>query len=256
MVFGFQKRRRKRLAATPLSAEQLAVLRRNVPYYELLPVEARYKLQGLIQIFLAEKRFEGCGGLEITDEIRITIAALACILVLGHDTDFYPKLRSIIVYPHAYVDNTPDPQPDGTVYEEPEDRLGESWEEGYVVLSWDDVLRGAADISDGENIVWHEFAHQLDSESGTTEGDPVLPERSMYETWARVFRREFEALIESVERGRPSFFDPYGVTSPADFFAVVTECFFERPRVLRVRHPELYELMKLYFRQDPAGFEG
>lgn len=237
----------------PLHAEWLAVVARNVPYYRLLPSAQQHALQGLVQVFLAEKPFEACGGLTLTDEIRLTIAAQGCILLLGRETDIYPKLRSILVYPHAYVANVTARQPDGTVIEGWQGRLGESWMQGYVVLSWEDVLRGAADMHDGRNVVFHEFAHQLDNESGAPEGAPLLPESSMYTTWARVFGAEYQALCNSVERDEPTLLDPYGAVSPAEFFAVATEFFFERPVELESVHRELYEQLRLYFRQDPAS---
>jgi Mlc titration factor MtfA (ptsG expression regulator) len=250
----FKKWRRKRIASTPLSEEHVAYVRRNVLHYDVLPEGDRHKLDGLIQIFIAEKRFEGCGGLEITDEIRLTIAAQACILLLGQKTDIYPKLRSILVYPQGYVSTLPSHLPDGTVYEGPQARLGESWEQGYVVLSWDDVLHGASDPDDGKNVVYHEFAHQLDSESGSSEGAPILPRPSMYIAWARILGKEYESLIEKTEKNLPSLLDKYGATNPAEFFAVVTEFFFERPGELKLHHPELYQQMQLFYGQDPVDW--
>ena len=251
-MFGFKKWHRQRLLKKPLPPAWLAVMERNVPYYRLLPGKQQRELQGLTQVFLAEKRFEGCGGLELTDEIRVTVAAQGCILLLGRETDIYPKLRSVLVYPGAYVANVTAPQPDGTVVEGWQGRLGESWMQGYVVLSWNDVLRGAADIHDGRNVVYHEFAHQLDNESGAPEGAPLLLESSMYTDWARVFGAEYRALCDSVERGQPALLDAYGAVSPAEFFAVATEFFFERPVEVRAQHPELYDQLKLYYQQDPA----
>jgi Mlc titration factor MtfA (ptsG expression regulator) len=225
-----------------------------VPYYGFLADEQQQKLRGLIQVFLAEKLFEGCGGLEINDEVRVTIAAQGCILALGLERDdLYPQLRSILVYPHAYVANITAHQPDGTVVEGREGRLGESWEHGYVVLSWKDVLQGAADTTDGRNVVYHEFAHQLDNESGAPEGAPLLPAGEMYAAWARVLGAEYQALCESIERREPTLLDPYGAVSPAEFFAVATECFFELPIELKEYHPQLYEQLRLFYRQDPAA---
>ncbi len=131
-------------------------------------------------------------------------------------------------------------------------RLGEAWGQGVVVLSWDDVRRGAADMRDGQNVVLHEFAHQLDQEDGAADGAPILPGRSRYVAWARVLGAEYEQLRRDASRGRPSVLDDYGATNPAEFFAVATECFFEKPGLLRRRHPELYEELRAYYRQDPA----
>jgi len=252
-MFGFKKRRRKRLIEQQFPANWLSIIEQNVPYYRFLNQEDQVKLQGLIQVFLDEKEFEGCGGLEITDEIRVTIAAQACILLLGRETDFYPTLRSILVYPYAYVAPLKQYQPDGTVAEGAESRLGESWSHGYVVLSWNDVLHGAFDIHDGKNLVFHEFAHQLDEESGAADGAPVLQKYSMYIAWARVIGEEYQSLVDSMLNNRPTLLDKYGAKSPAEFFAVATEFFFEKPVELRNRHPDLYQQLQLFYRTDPAS---
>jgi Mlc titration factor MtfA (ptsG expression regulator) len=247
-----RNKRRDQLRATPLPDEWRSILRRNVPYYACLPPDKRAELDGLIQVFLAEKSFEGAGGLEMTDEIRVTIAAQACVLLLGREPRFYPGLDAVIVYPHAYVSRMARRGPDGTVSDGPQVRLGESWKQGALVLSWDDVMSGAGDIHDGHNVVFHEFAHQLDSEYGPADGAPLLEKRSMYVAWARVLGAEYEDLVKRVRRHAPTFLDAYGATSPAEFFAVATEFFFERPRAMRVGHPELYEQLKRFYRQDPA----
>ena len=248
----FKRWRRRRLTRQPLTAERLAMIVRNVPYYGILPPDQQRELQGLVQVFLAEKPYEACGGLALTDEIRVTIAAQGCTLLLGRETEIYPKLRSILVYPHAFVANVTARQADGTVLEGRQGRQGESWMQGYVVLSWDDVLAGAADIHDGRNVTLHEFAHQLDNESGAPEGAPLLEDPSLAGEWARVFGAEYRLLCEHVRDGRATLLDPYGTVSPAEFFAVCTEYFFERPVELQAQHGELYRLLQRYYRQDPA----
>jgi Mlc titration factor MtfA (ptsG expression regulator) len=254
-MLGFLKRwRRKRLRQQPFPPEWLQIVERNFPLYERLPPEDQRDLLGHIQVFLAEKHFEGCGGLELTDEIRVTIAAQACLLLLHRKTDAYPGLTSILVYPRAYVANVLQAGPGGTVMEGTMTRLGESWSRGVVVLSWDDVRRGAADIHDGHNVVLHEFAHELDRETGETEGAPVLERQSMYVAWARVLSEAYEKLRRDVSRGRHTVLDRYGATNPAEFFAVATECFFEKPAALRRKYPELYEELKEFYRQDPDSF--
>jgi len=252
-VFGFKRRRRRRLRQMPFPPVWLAILELKVAYYEVLSPEDRRELLGHIQVFLNEKSFEGCGGLEMTDEIRVTIAAHACVLLLHRRTDYYPLLQSILVYPHHYFVETSRPNPDGTVDESVEDRLGESWGRGAIVLSWRNVVRDAADASDGRNVVFHEFAHQLDAEGGPTDGTPLLGKRSRYAAWAEVLGREYERLIEDVRYRRPMVLDPYGTKNPAEFFAVATEAFFERSVALKDWHPELYEQFMGYFRQDPAA---
>lgn len=252
-MLGFRRRRRRRLRQNPLPPGFRAIIERNVPYFALLSPDEQRQLEGHVQVFLAEKRFEGCGGLDITDDIRVTIACQACILLLNRETDYYPALRTILVYPRSYVAHTARRQPDGTVIEGPQTRLGESWSHGAVVVSWDDVVRGAADPSDGHNVVLHEFSHQLDSETGTVEGAPALGHRSRYVAWARVLGTEYRRLIDDLDRQRSTLIDAYGAASPAEFFAVVTECFFERPVALQRRHAELYEQMRCFYRQDPAA---
>ncbi len=252
-MFGLKRWKRKRLRSRPIPSEWIGTIERNVPYYTLLTPDERDELHGHIQVFLDEKDFEGCGGLEITDEIRLTIAAQACILLLHRETDYFPLLTSILVYPSHYFAFSSRQLPGGLVQEGMEAREGESWRRGPIVLSWDDVLHGAADPNDGHNVVFHEFAHQLDGESGASEGIPKLPDPTMYTAWARVIGNEYDKLVHDLSRRHQHLIDAYGASSPAEFFAVVTEAFFEKPRQLKSRHPELYAQMVSFFRQDPAS---
>jgi len=255
-MFGFFKRRRReRLRSAPFPPGWLEIIVRNVQLYRHLPEADRQELQGLVQIFLAEKHFEGCGGLEMTDEVKVTIAASACLLLLHRETDIYPRLITILVYPSAYVAKTKNPIGRAHTLEGESINLGESWSSGVVVLSWGDVLAGASDVRDGQNVVLHEFAHQLDREDGWVDGAPPLERRSQYVTWARVLGAEYERLQRASRLGRSTVLDQYGATDPAEFFAVATECFFEKPHVLRKRHAELYEELKSFYRQDPAQLQ-
>ncbi len=254
-IFGGRRRRRARLMNQPTPPDWGAILQRRVPFVGTLPAADRDELFAKMRVFLDEKVFEGCGGLELTEEIRVTIAAQACVLLLHRETDFYPDLDTILVYPHAYVAQGKHLGPDGTVTEGRQVRLGESWAQGVVVLSWDDVVAGAADVHDGHNVVFHEFAHQLDNESGPGDGAPALPRPSMYLAWARVLGAEYQHLLQDVHRQRPNVLDAYGATNPAEFFAVATETFFEKPVPLRRQHPELYEQLRLFYQQDPAGIQ-
>jgi len=248
----FKNRRREALRNQPLTPEERAVLDKNVPYVAELSAADRSELEGLVRIFVAEKHFEGCAGLELTDEIKLTIAAQACLLLLHRETDIYPNVDSILVYPSAY--RVPTEQHDGlVVLQENQARLGESWQRGLVVLSWDHALSGAAQPHDGQNVVLHEFAHQLDGEDGPMNGTPVLGARARYTSWAHVLGDEFDELSQRLHVGRHSDIDPYGATNPAEFFAVVTEMFFEKPRALKKRHAELYAELAAFYRQDPAG---
>jgi Mlc titration factor MtfA (ptsG expression regulator) len=251
-MFRLRRWRRKRLRKKEFPTEWLDILNKNVGYYNRLPEADKKELQRHILVFTAEKRFEGCGGLEITDEIRVTIAAQACILLLHRQTDYYPGLYSILIYPEAYVVQEAKHIGSGLVVEGPGVRLGESWRRGSVVLSWDSVLRGAGDIHDGQNVVFHEFAHQLDSSGGRGDSSEVIRSRSKYIAWARVLGADFEKLRRDVSRNRQTLLNKYGASNPAEFFAVVTESFFERPRELRKVHPELYNELSDFYQQDPA----
>ena len=255
-MFGFKRRRRRRLKDQPFPRQWAAILERNVPCYRALPPDDQRELQGHIQVFLDEKRFEGCAGLEITDEIRVTVAAQACMLLLHRQSDYYPRMKTIFVYPQGYLTRSVATGAGGIVTETDGLRLGESWYRGPVVLSWDDARKGAADARDGHNVVFHEFAHQLDSETGEHDGAPVLPRRSMYIAWARVLGGDYRRLIDDIARDRKTALRAYGATDPAEFFAVATEAFFEKPRALRRRHPSLYEQLRGFYRQDPAARAG
>ena len=248
----FKRRRRQRLRAEPFPPGWLEIIKKNVPIYNHLPEADRKELQGHVQVFLAEKRFEGCGGLELTDEIRGTIAAQACLLLLHRETDYYSRLITILVYPNAYVATSVEPIGGGVVLEGEQIRLGEAWKSGVVVISWDDVRAASLAHTYGHNLVLHEFAHQLDMEDGTADGTPVLERRSQYVAWAKVLGQEYERLRRDSALGRYTVLDEYGATDPAEFFAVATECFFEKPMLLQKKHPELYEQLKEFYRQDPV----
>ncbi len=251
-LLGITARRRQRLRAQPFPQAWLAILQKNVPYYAKLPEADQKELEGHIQVLAAEKNFEGCGGLLMTEEIKVTIAAHAGILLLHREPLYYPDLYSILVYPHAFVAKGYEELAPGYWLETKQAHIGESWKQGALILSWDDVRYGAADIYDGNNVVFHEFAHQLDTESGHADGAPILPHRSMYIGWARILSREFEKLREDKLRGRHSLLNQYGATNAAEFFAVATEYFFEKPRQMQDRHPDLYEELKMFYQQDPV----
>lgn len=253
-MFGFFKnRRRAKLRSQPVPETWRASLSARFPLFQKLSVAAQQELLEHIHVFLAEKRFEGCGGLELTPEMKVLIAAQACVLLLRRETDYYPRLRTILVYPSSYQAKSMKQSSHGVVTEEESERLGESWTDGTVVLSWQSTWAGAADPKDGQNVVLHEFAHQLDQEDGTGDGAPILERRGCYTTWARVLGGEYEALQAAAKQGRKTVMDKYGATLPAEFFAVATECFFEKPVQLKKKHPELYAELSTYYRQDPAG---
>ncbi len=250
----FKKRRRENILATPFPAEWEAILLKNFPLYTRLNQADRKELQGIVQVLVDEKIFEGVQGLEITDEIKVTIMAQAALLLLHRETDYYPDLRTVIVYPSAFVSTVRQQYGYGVIHEGEVVRLGEAWGHGTVVLSWDHVRSGAADIRDGHNLVFHEFAHQLDQEDGNANGAPILEQRSMYVAWARTLGEVYAELQRDSALGRSTVLDAYGATNPAEFFAVATEAFFEKPWQLQRTYPELYDELKLYYQQDPLEF--
>src|SRR5215469_10840118 len=189
----WKQQSRKRLRSAPFPPAWSQILQARCPFYQRLPEEDRHELRGHIQVLLSEKSFEGCGGLAMTDEIRVCIAAQACLLLLHRKTDYYPELRSILVYPSTYFAEETRHLGDGVMEEARYARLGEAWQHGAVVLAWDAVCQGTADPDDGNNVVFHEFAHQLDFEDGVADGAPALgvghgwsARKWRYAAWARV----------------------------------------------------------------------
>jgi MtfA peptidase len=250
----FKRRRRDRLRAQPFPAEWQRIVERNVAAFGRLSLDDQQELLGHTQVLLSEKHFEGCGGLELTDEIRVTLAAHASVLLLHRETDYFPRLTSILVYPSAYVVTGERPIGD-RLWEEGDDaRMGHTGARlGALIIAWADVPRGDSK-GDGQNVVLHEFAHQLDFEDSVVDGAPPL-EPKQSRSWARVLSAEYDALRRASEAGEHTLIDQYGATDPAEFFAVVTELFFERPREFRDRHPALYNELRTFFQQDPASWQ-
>jgi Mlc titration factor MtfA (ptsG expression regulator) len=249
MIFSWlKKRRRQAILATPFPVAWRDIIFRNVPYYRYLEQAEQARLCDDLRIFVAEKHWEGCGGLEMTDEIKVTIAANACLLVLGLEHDCFDRVRSILVYPGGYTDPRPQAGPGG-IMTTGEARLGEATR-GVVVLSWAEVREET--LGRGHNVVFHEFAHQLDMLDGVVDGTPPLGSRGAYARWRNVMTAEYRRLCSDTEHGRATLLDKYGTRNEAEFFAVATECFFERATQMRHRHPELYNLLRDYYRQDPA----
>ena len=255
-MFDFLKqRRREHLRSESFPSAWLQIIENNVPFQTSLSNADRRELQGHVQVFLAEKNFEGCGGLVLNDEIKVTIAAQACILLLHRDTDIFPRLSSILVYPTAYVAKSVEPIGGGAVLEGEQVRLGEAWKDGVAIVSWEAVRATTLKSNYGNNLVLHEFAHLLDMEDGAADGTPVLEHLAQYKSWTKIMQEEYERLKRQAELGLSTVLDPYGATNAAEFFAVATEAFFEKAVLLHRRHPELYAELESFYRQDPAGLK-
>jgi Mlc titration factor MtfA (ptsG expression regulator) len=246
--------RRRRIRRQPFPAAWREILRQRVPYFRKMPADLQLQLKKHMQVFLAEKAFIGCADLEVTEEMRVTIAAQACLLLLNRRTNYYRNLRQILVYPGAFIVNRVHTDNIGVLQEQRQVLAGESWTQGQIILSWYDTLEGASVTDDGRNVVIHEFAHQLDQEKGHANGAPYLAHRGRYKRWARVLNTEFERLQMQAANGEPSLFNYYGATNPAEFFAVTSEVFFEQSQAMAELHPELYRELSEFYRVNPLSW--
>lgn len=235
------RRRRNGLRAVAFSEEERRLIEARFPLWCRVPEPTRREAEGWMRVFLAEKGFEACGGLEeVTEEMRFAVAAPACLLIAHRPQDFYERLRSVLIYPDAFHAGDQDV------------RLGESWSTGSVVLSWQSICQGSANPEDGLNVVLHEFAHQIDQEDGVADGVPEFDQAPDYGRWSSTLAPAYERFCERVEAGKRTVLDPYGAESPAEFFAVATETFLEKPRQLRDEEPEVYREFARFYGMDPA----
>lgn len=255
-AFGYwqwsRRRRRKQLLVSALTEHQRAVIAGQVPLSRRLPPDLRGAFEGKINAFLDQVDFVGCNGLEVTEEMRLSIAAQACLLVVNSDT-WYDHLTTVLIYPGAFKSRQA--RHNGYVVTERETvRVGESWSRGPVILSWAHTQQGALDDHDGHNVVFHEFAHQLDDLSGHTDGVPDLRRDQSFAGWAHAFLPAYKAHVRAVEAGHKTVLDPYGAEGPEEFFAVAVEAFFERPEVLKQHEPAIYQQLEMFFRLDPSAW--
>jgi Mlc titration factor MtfA (ptsG expression regulator) len=241
-----------RLPSEPVPETWPRVLERLVPLSRRLPEEERVRLLRLAQLFVRDVPMEGCGGLELTEEIRVAIAATACLLVMNLPYPRFAALRRVLVYPDTFVPRRMEFARDRGIQSEPDAELGEAWRDGIVVLSWNAVRAADANAGHGRNVVLHEFAHVLDGEDGAFDGTPILESEQDVRDWSRIFAAEFEREQHDVDYSDDPALDPYAATNRAEFFAVATETFFESPARLRGRLPDLYEQLRRFYRQDPA----
>ena len=258
-MFGwFRNRRRRRILRTPFPQAWRQILEQRLVHYSYLDGNEQSSLEQLVQIFIAEKNFEGCGGLEMTEEIKVVISGQACLLVLGLPPFQYLQLDSVLVYPttitippsrRSVFAETPAIVPDQQAI------LGQASLRGPVLLVWDAVLRGARHPEQGHNVVYHEFAHILDMRDGTADGTPELYNRQLYRSWVEICSKEFFRLKKEAEKGKKTILDPYGAVHEAEFFAVATELFFDRPLRMKREHADLYGVLSAYYSQEPAARE-
>lgn len=253
-MFGFLTRRRRRaIRVRPVPDAWRRIAARNVTAFARLPAQTQDEWFGHAQVLLEEKHWEGCGGLELTDEIHVTIAMQAARLLLGRDADYFPSVLSILVYPTTLLRREEQHAGDGIWTEEDDELDGlAATDLGAIVISWDAVLDGIHDPGDGFNVVLHEFAHELDFQDGNFNGVPLMESGGQLARWKAALAPAYEELQADVEAGRGTFLDDYGATDPTEFFAVLTESFFERPAALRRRYPQVYEALKEFYGQDPA----
>lgn len=238
------------VAGPPEPASWVPVLDRLPAIAALTPRE-RSRLVVRMHHFVRDVRLEGCAGFAVTEAVQVTVAAYASLLALNLPEGCYRALKTVLIYPTTFIAEQfswlpPDATTPATAH------LGESWTDGTVVLAWDQVTEGARFPNDGHNVALHEFAHQLDTAGGQANGIPQLPTAGRYAAWTRMLEQDFRRLTREVRQGRPSVLDAYGATNEAEFFAVATETFFERPHELRRQYPELYEQLQAFFRQNPA----
>jgi Mlc titration factor MtfA (ptsG expression regulator) len=230
------------------------VLRHRVPLYARLPADLQLRLRQDMLVFMAEKPFLGCAGLRVTDEMRVMVAAFACMLLLGARHGYYPELQRILLYPDTFVARHQQVADDGVHSDGVLALVGQSWAQGQVLLSWSDVLQGAQDAASGNNVVIHEFAHQLDQSKGYANGAPPLKNRQAYRCWSMVMKAEFDALHHQLEAGEEGLIGAYAATNPAEFFAVCSELFFERGAELAAQYPLLFKELSTYYRINPLSW--
>lgn len=244
-------RRRAHLRALPFPAPWRRILRQRVPAVARLPADLQRQLKQHLLVFLAEKPFIGCAGLSLTDEVRVVVAAQACLLLLGQARpDYYPRLKEVLVYPGAFAVKDIQPQAGGVVHEQRQVLAGQSWARGQVILAWAEVLAGAADPADGRNVVVHEFAHQVDQDKGLADGKPWRPTAGQRQRWAAVMGDALARL-----QATPSaLISDYGATDAAEFFAVISELFFEQPQALAGEAPDVYRELALLYQLNPLAW--
>jgi Mlc titration factor MtfA (ptsG expression regulator) len=250
-----RKQRRQKLLATPFPEAWEAIVHASCRHFGGLTEPERQIVRDRLRILVAEKNWEGCNGLILTDEIKVAIAAHAALMTIGLPELPYGRLESILVYPDTFVATRRTRIDGGGFLESDEPRLGEAWTYGVVILVWREIREQCIEAQTGHNVIVHEFAHILDMEDRDVDGVPSLESAQQYDKWIEVTEAEFHRLDRQARLGRRTLLDVYGATNRAEFFAVASETFFEQPVRLREEIPQLYEVLKGYYRQDPAARE-
>ncbi len=251
-MFFFRRNRRPDLLASRLGEKDWLRLLDQAPLLRRMPPVLQGKVQGVARLLMAEKNFEGCGGLELEGDMVPIICAQAALLQMGPGADYYPGLDSVLVYPEAFVVEHPRVDEGGFVSEYEEELAGESWQRGAVILSWQDVHRESLDPGAGYNVVLHEFAHQLDDQTGEADGTPLLGDPDLVRRWQEAFSEAFERHGAALAADRHVLFDDNAAESPAEFFATAVELFFTLPGDLRSEFPAVYGVLGDHLGLDPA----
>lgn len=254
-MFFFRKPKRAQLLRTPLTPDQAAYVAGHVRLLRVVPAALRERLAGVTQVLLAEKHFEGCQELRVTPPMKLTVMAQAALLQLGPHADYFPGLDSVLIYPEGFWVDHPREDETGLVCEDPEELAGESWQQGAVILSWADVEQDLQEPRAGYNVILHEFAHQLDDQTGTADGTPLLADAGLAARWTAAFGPAFDRHRKRAGRGREILFDADAAESPAEFFATAVELFFTLPRDLKQEYGAIYAVMAEHFGVDPAGWK-
>ncbi len=253
MIFAWWRaRRRRKLLAQPFPDDWERMLQAHCRHWARLTPAELSQVRNTVRLLIAEKHWEGCNGLVVTAEMRVTIAAHAALMCLGFPGVPFERLVTVLIYPDTFVATPRHRQPWGLEEDSAEPRLGEAWYQGPVILSWREIVKQCVEQPDGRNLVIHEFAHLLDMANFDVDGVPDLPHDVDPRQWAEDFQEEFRRLQRQIRLGRATVLDAYAGTSPVEFFAVGSEAFFEQPTELRHESPRVYDLLRRYYRQDPA----
>lgn len=248
----FARWRRGRAAQrSPVSAAEWSAVIQRFSFLRALNADEQSRLRDLVAAFLNEKSLQGAGGLTISRDIELVIAAQACLLVLNLDLEYYDDWIEIIVYPDEFIVDHEYMDEDGVMHHVRAPLSGEAWEQGPVILSWVDAE--AADSGDGYNVVMHEFAHKLDMRNGAADGFPPLHAGMDREAWTQTFTSAFEDFERRLDAREDTLIDEYAAEDPAEFFAVLSELFFERPDALQQDYPAVYEQLSQFYRQNPLS---